>query len=149
MVLILILSIIQGVTEFIPVSSSSHLILISEYLNYEKSNLSIDVSLHIGSFIAVLTFFYKDIINFVENKLLFIKIFISSLPIMVVGFLLIKTGMIDNLRSIKIIGWMTIIFGIMLYISDKFKLKKNINENFTYRSAFILSLIHISEPTRP
>ena len=110
MVLILILSIIQGVTEFIPVSSSSHLILISEYLNYEKSNLSIDVSLHIGSFIAVLTFFYKDIINFVENKLLFIKIFISSLPIMVVGFLLIKTGMIDNLRSIKIIGWMTIIF---------------------------------------
>ena len=143
MVLILILSIIQGVTEFIPVSSSSHLILISEYLNYEKSNLSIDVSLHIGSFIAVLTFFYKDIINFVENKLLFIKIFISSLPIMVVGFLLIQTGMIDNLRSIKIIGWMTIIFGIMLYVSDKFKLKKNINENFTYRSAFIIGLFQV------
>ena len=143
MFLILILSIIQGVTEFIPVSSSSHLILISEYLNYEKSKLSIDVSLHIGSFIAVLTFFYKDIINFVENKLLFIKIFISSLPIMVVGFLLVKTGMIDNLRSIKIIGWMTIIFGIMLYISDKFKLKKNINENFTYKSAFIIGLFQV------
>ena len=62
---------------------------------------------------------------------------------MVVGFLLIKTGMIDNLRSIKIIGWMTIIFGIMLYISDKFKLKKNINENFTYRSAFIIGLFQV------
>ena len=62
---------------------------------------------------------------------------------MVVGFLLIKTGMIDNLRSIKTIGWMTIIFGIMLYISDKFKLKKNINENFTYRSAFIIGLFQV------
>ena len=68
MVLILILSIIQGVTEFIPVSSSSHLILISEYLNYEKSNLSIDVSLHIGSFIAVLTFSIKILLILLKTN---------------------------------------------------------------------------------
>ena len=59
MIEILILSLIQGITEFIPVSSSSHLILISDYTNFENKGLSIDVSLHIGSFLAVITFFKK------------------------------------------------------------------------------------------
>ena len=61
MIEVFLLSIIQGITEFIPVSSSSHLIIASEYLNFDDRSLSIDVSLHIGSFLAVLTFFRKDI----------------------------------------------------------------------------------------
>ena len=71
MIEIFILSIIQGVTEFLPVSSSSHLILISEYINFESHNLSVDVSLHIGSFLAVITYFRKDIKDLVKNKDLF------------------------------------------------------------------------------
>ena len=71
-----ILSLIQGVAEFIPVSSSSHFILASEYFALRNQSLSIDVSLHIGSFIAVILYFYRDIINFYENKDLFFKIFI-------------------------------------------------------------------------
>ena len=67
MIEIFILSLIQGITEFLPVSSSSHLILVSKYLNFDEQSLSIDVSLHIGSFIAVLFYFYKDIINFFER----------------------------------------------------------------------------------
>ena len=63
MIEILILSLVQGITEFLPVSSSSHLILISNFVKFENQGLSIDVSLHIGSFIAVLTYFYKDIFN--------------------------------------------------------------------------------------
>ena len=61
MIEILILSLVQGITEFLPVSSSSHLIIFSEFTNFKNQNLSIDVSLHIGSFIAVITYFYKDI----------------------------------------------------------------------------------------
>jgi len=61
MIEILILSLVQGITEFLPVSSSSHLIIVSKFINFEGQSLSIDVSLHIGSFIAVLTYFYKDI----------------------------------------------------------------------------------------
>ena len=68
MIEILILSIIQGVTEFLPVSSSSHLIIFSKYLNFESKSLAIDVSLHLGSFLAVITYFYKDILNFVKKK---------------------------------------------------------------------------------
>ena len=73
MVEILILSFIQGITEFLPVSSSSHLILISNFTNFNQQSLSIDVSLHIGSFIAVIAYFFKDIRNFVKNKYLFKK----------------------------------------------------------------------------
>ena len=86
MIEIFILSIIQGITEFLPVSSSSHLILVSEYLNFDNQSLSIDVSLHIGSFLAVVSFFHKEIINFYKNRILFIKILISSVPVMVIGF---------------------------------------------------------------
>jgi len=143
MIEILILSFIQGVTEFIPVSSSSHLIIFSKYLNFENQNLSIDVSLHIGSFIAILTYFYKDILNFYENKKLFIKILVSSIPVMVIGYILVKTNLINEFRNIKMIAWMTIIFGILLYYSDKFKLEKNIQNDFNLKNAFLIGLFQV------
>ena len=143
MIEIFILSFIQGVTEFIPVSSSSHLILISNFLSFENQSLSIDVSLHIGSLLAVLTYFYKDIISFIENKILFFKIFISSLPVMIIGFLLVKTGIIYQIRDIKIIAWTTLIFGLLLYFSDKFKLEKNLEKNFSYKSAIFIGLFQV------
>ena len=124
MIEIFILSLVQGITEFLPISSSSHLILISEYQNFKSQSLSIDVSLHIGSFIAVLFYFYKDIINFYENKILFLKILISSIPTMIIGFFLVKSGIIDKIRVLEIIAWTTLIFGFLLYLSDKFKLEK-------------------------
>ena len=143
MIEIFILSFVQGVAEFIPVSSSSHLILISNLLDFENQSLTIDVSLHIGSLLAVLIYFYKDIINFIENKNLFFKIFISSLPVMIVGFLLVETGVIDQIRNIKIIAWTTLIFGFLLYLSDKFKLEKNLEKNFSYKSAIFIGLFQI------
>ena len=140
MIEIFILSLVQGITEFLPISSSSHLVIFSKYLNFDNQSLSIDVSLHIGSFLAVVTYFYKDIINFINNKELFLKIFISSIPVMLVGFFLVQSNLIEKIRSVEIIGWATLIFGILLYISDKFKLNKNIESNFNYKSALIIGL---------
>ena len=143
MIEIFILSLIQGVTEFLPVSSSSHLILISKYFNFDNQGLSIDVSLHIGSFVAVIFYFKKEIVNFVSNKIIFFKILISSIPVMIVGFFLVETGIIEKIRNIKIIAFTTIIFGILLYISDKFKLEKNLKKNFTYKSALFIGFLQI------
>jgi undecaprenyl-diphosphatase len=140
---IFILSLIQGVTEFLPVSSSSHLILISKYFNFDNQGLSIDVSLHIGSFIAVIFYFKKEIVNFVSNKIIFFKILISSIPVMIVGFFLVETGIIEKIRNIKIIALTTIIFGVLLYISDKFKLEKNLEKNFSYKSALFIGFLQI------
>ena len=139
----LILSVVQGVTEFIPVSSSSHLFLFSDFLNFQSKSLSIDVSLHIGSFIAIITYFYKDIINFVKNKDLFIKIIISSIPVMVIGFILIQTNLIENLRNIKLIAWTTILFGFLLYFSDKYNVNKTIENNFNIKSAIIIGIFQV------
>jgi len=140
---IFILSLIQGITEFIPISSSSHLILISELINYKNQSLSIDVSLHIGSFIAVVVYFYKDLINFFDNKILFFKILISSFPVMIIGYFLTELEIINKLRNLQTIAWTTILFGILLYISDRFKLEKNIKKDFTLRSAFFIGFLQI------
>lgn len=143
MIEILILSIIQGVTEFLPISSSSHLILISDYIKFDNKGLSIDISLHIGSFLAVVTFFQKEIFNFVKNKELFFKVFLSSIPVMITGFILVKTGLINYLRVIEIIGWTTLIFGILLFISDKFDLNKNLKKNLSYKYVFVIGIFQV------
>ena len=143
MIEIFLLSLIQGITEFIPVSSSSHLILFSNYTNFEEQSLLVDVSLHIGSFLAVLCYFYKDIFDFVKNKILFLKILISSLPVMLIGFFLVETNLIENLRNIKVIAWTTLIFGILLYFSDKRDLGKNIESNFSFKSAIFIGTFQI------
>ena len=143
MIEIFFLSLIQGVTEFLPISSSSHLVLASEYLDFKNRGLSIDVSLHIGSFIAVILYFHKDIINFYENKILFFQIFLSALPVMLVGFFLVETNFINKIRNIETIAWTTTLFGILLYISDKFKLQKNIKDNFNLKSALFIGILQI------
>ena len=140
---IILLSLIQGITEFLPISSSSHLIILSKYLNFENQGLSIDVSLHIGSFMAVLVYFRIELFKFLENKKLFFKIIVSSIPVMLVGFLLVKTNLIDKLRNIEVIGWMTLIFGVLLYYSDRLTLKKNISNNFNFKEAIFIGLFQI------
>ena len=143
MIEIFILSLIQGITEFLPISSSSHLILISEYLAFNNQALNIDVSLHIGSFFAVIVFFRKDIYNFINNKELLFKIIFSSIPIMLVGFILIRFDLIEQLRNIKVIGWTTLLFGILLYFSDKVALEKDIQSIFSFRTAIFIGLLQV------
>ena len=143
MIEIFLLSLVQGITEFLPISSSSHLIILSKYTNFENQSLGIDISLHIGSFLAVITYFHKDIINFFQNKKLFLKILIASIPVMVFGFILIQTNFIERLRNIEVIGWSTLVFGILLYISDRFKLERNISTNFNLRSAIFIGFFQI------
>ena len=143
MIEILILSLIQGITEFLPISSSSHLILMSDYLEFKDQSLSIDVSLHIGSFIAVVIYFYRDIKEFFNDRIIFYKIIVSSLPVMFAGFFLVESGLIDKIRNIEIIAWATIIFGILLYISDKFKTENNIKNNFDYKAVLFIALLQI------
>ena len=124
---ILILSITQGITEFLPVSSSAHLNLISKYFGIQNE-LLVNVYAHMGSLLAVIFFFKEDIFNFGQNKKLFSKIILASIPLFGFGFLILKYDLIDTFRSLELIGWMTIIFGIVLFISDKLSLENSIED---------------------
>ena len=112
-------------------------------MNFQEQSLSIDISLHIGSFLAVITYFIKDILHFIQNKNFFFKIMMSSVPVMIVGYVLIKLNLIDQFRNIKVIGWTTIIFGILLYISDKNEISNKMQNNFTYKSALLIGIFQI------
>jgi len=140
---IIILSIVQGITEFLPISSSAHLILISKYFNFSNENLTLDVSLHLGSLLAIILYFRKELLDFVNNKKLFFKIILSSIPVMIFGFLLIKLNLIDSLRNYKVIGWSTIIFGIVLFYCDQLKVKKSFNKDFNYMTALYIGLFQV------
>tara|TARA_B110000285_G_scaffold155802_1_gene173846 strand:- start:67 stop:825 length:759 start_codon:yes stop_codon:yes gene_type:complete len=143
MIEVIFLSVVQGVTEFLPISSSAHLIIVSKFLNFNNGNLTLDISLHLGSLLAIIFYFKKDLFEFINNKILFLKILLSSIPVVIFGFFLIKLNLIDFLRSSKIIGWTTIIFGLLLYFSDLVKIKTSTIKNFKYSHAFFVGLFQV------
>ena len=140
---ILILSAIQGLSEFLPVSSAAHLVLVSKYYDFLNQNLLIDICLHLGSLIAIIVYFRNDLFNFIKNKKFLIKILIGTIPIIPAGYIIYQTGMIDQLRNLKVIGWMSLVFGIFLYISDRTKIKKKIDLDFTNKSAIFIGVFQI------
>ena len=78
---IFLLSIVQGISEFLPISSAAHLILVSNIYEFKNQSLLIDISLHLGSLLAILFYFRKDIFDFKKNLNLFYKIAISTMPL--------------------------------------------------------------------
>ena len=135
---ILILAVIQGISEFLPISSVAHLVLISKYYVFVNQSLLIDICLHLGSLIAIIVYFRNDLFNFIKNKNFIIKILIGTIPIIPAGYILYQTGIINQLRSLEIIGWTSLIFGILLYFADKTKIKKKIDTEFSNMSAIQL-----------
>ena len=138
-----ILSIIQGVSEFIPVSSSAHLILFSKINNFNISSLQLDISLHLGSLIAIIFYFRKDLFNFTKNKSLAILIIVGSIPLIIIGYIFYSTGLIDYFRNLKIIAWTTLIFGILLYFSDRSQIKNKLDIKLSYKNILIIGLFQV------
>ena len=126
---LLILSVIQGITEFLPISSSAHLILIPKFFSQIETGRNFDVSLHFGSLLAVLIYLRKDLFTILTDTLsnnrnekkgfkLLINLIVSTIPVVIIGFG-ISYFKIDIIRSIEVIGWTTLIFGIVLGIVDR------------------------------
>jgi undecaprenyl-diphosphatase len=140
---VLILSAIQGISEFLPISSSAHLILVSSLYEFKSSSLLIDISLHLGSLFAIIYFFRVDLLNIKNNKRLLSLIILGSIPLIIVGYILYSTGIIYELRNIKIIAWTTLIFGVVLFIADRNQFDKKISSNLDLRSILFISLFQI------
>ena len=139
----LLLALIQGVSEFIPVSSSAHLILFSNIINDYSNSVLMDTSLHLGSLIAIVHFFWKDLINFNNNKKIWILIIIGSLPLIIFGYFIFNYNLYENIREVEVIAWSTLIFGLLLYFSDKLNVSKSFNENLNIKNILIIGLFQV------
>ena len=131
---ILILSIIQGLTEFLPISSSAHLILVSSFMDWPDQGLTTDIFAHFGTLIAVIFYFREELKEIIKNLNLFEKnnlglnLLIATLPIAIAGFMS-KDFIEINLRSEDVIFWTTLIFGLALIFSNKLSAdQKNLNQ---------------------
>ena len=143
---LIILSIIQGITEFLPISSSAHLILIPFFNENPYQGRSFDVCIHFGCLLAVLYYLKKDLILYTknlfhnENKslgIMFIKLMlIGTIPVIVFGafITLIK---LDFGQAIILIGWTTLLFGVLLGLSDLKKIKK---KEINLKDAFLIGV---------
>ena len=140
---ILILSAIQGISEFLPISSSAHLIIVSSLYDLKASSLLIDISLHLGSLLAIIFFFRKDLFNLKQNQKLLKLIIIGSIPLIIFGYILYSTELISYLRNIKVIAWTTLSFGIILYFADQSKINQNISSNLNIKSILLIGIFQI------
>ena len=140
---VLILSAIQGISEFLPISSSAHLILVSTLYEFKSTSLLIDISLHLGSLIAIIYFFRGELFDARKNKRLLSLIILGSIPLIIVGYILYSTNLIYQLRNIEIIAWTTLIFAIILYISDKNRFDKKISSNLNFQSIIFIGIFQI------
>ena len=140
---ILLLSLIQGVSEFLPISSAAHLILASNIYEFKNQSLLIDISLHLGSLLAILFYFRNEIFNLKNNLNLFYKIIVATLPLIITGYLLYSTEIIYEFRNIKVIVWTTFAGAILLHIADRRKIFNNLENSFNFKSALIIGLFQI------
>ena len=138
-----ILSIIQGFSEFIPVSSSAHLLIVSKIYNFSINSLQLDISLHLGSLLAIIFYFRHDLLNISKNKNLAILIFLGSIPLIIIGYIIYSTGLIDYLRNLKIIAWTTLLFGILLFFSDRSQINNKLDTGLNYKNILIIGLLQV------
>ena len=145
---LILLSLVQGLTEFLPVSSSAHLVLLSEFLGEEDQGIIFDVGVHFGTLLAALVYFRSDlkkmIINLGSHKLLSeennltTNLVIGVIPILLAGFLL-RDFVNLQLRNSEVIAYATIIFGIFLYTAQLRKGKEDL-DSVNLKQALIIGL---------
>ena len=148
-----ILSLVQGLTEFLPISSSAHLILVSSFMNWPDQGLTTDIFAHFGTLIAVIFYFREELkeiiknLNLFENNNLRLNLLIATVPIAIAGFMS-KDFIEMNLRSEDVIFWTTLIFGLVLIFSNNLSIEqKNLNQ-ISLRDSLLICLLYTSPSPR-
>jgi undecaprenyl-diphosphatase len=149
----LLLAIVQGVTEFLPISSSGHLILLPVFTGYADQGPMIDIAVHVGSLLAIITYFFKDVWSLGRGGLasigigqaaaerrLFWWIIIGTIPAVLVGLFLKTGGYLDGFRSTTLVATNLIIYGILLGIADRFGRQVKSFEDLSLKDGLIVGL---------
>lgn len=156
MFLLILVALIQGVTEFLPVSSSGHLILLPNLTGLPDQGLLIDVAVHVGTLFAVIIYFWRDVssalfglsrlirgqIDTPGAQLAFLLI-IATIPLVIAGFIVKLTGLDQHLRSVAVVGWAMLIFGFVLYWADQNETKSKASSDWSVRDAIVMGLFQV------
>ncbi|MDT0681583.1 undecaprenyl-diphosphate phosphatase [Roseicyclus sp. F158] len=150
---LLIVALIQGITEFLPVSSSGHLILLPRLTGLADQGQALDVAVHVGTLGAVILYFWKDVAAVLAGLPRLVRgrtdtygsrmallLIVATVPVILVGLFLSATGLDEALRSVAVIGWAMLLFGILLYWTDQTAPMTRSAEDWTIRGAVIMGL---------
>ncbi|MCV6598077.1 MAG: undecaprenyl-diphosphate phosphatase [Mangrovicoccus sp.] len=148
-----LLAVIQGVTEFLPVSSSGHLILFPNLTGAEDQGLVIDVAVHVGTLFAVILYFWSDVKLAISGLgelargkvssrggFLALCLIVSTIPVVIAGLALKLSGLDEALRSTAVVGWTMLVFGIVLYWADQTGAETRKAEDWSLKDAIIMGL---------
>jgi len=150
----MLLAFVQGITEFLPISSSGHLILASRVLQLPDQGLAIDVAVHVGTLFAVIFYFWRDIFDLAIGalrliygrrdlrSLLIVRLVLATVPVIVAG-LFVGCYFPQGIRSIEIIAWTTIVFAIVLWISDKSGMTVRRVEHLSKSNALFIGFLQV------
>lgn len=157
-----ILALVQGITEFLPISSSAHLVLVPVLTGWPDQGLLLDVAVHVGTLAAVLIYFHRDTRGLVlaalgsfgvaparravagtRYRALFWALVLATLPVVIVGLGLKLTGLYDAMRSAYVIAFTSIGFGLLLYWADQRMAQGRTLDNMTLKSALLIGVSQI------
>ena len=145
-----LIGIIQGVTEFLPISSSGHLVIFAQLTNWEDQGLFTDIAVHFGTLFAVLIYLRKDIYYFLtnifqlkvfEDQIIF-KIILATLPAIVLGYFIYDYVSL-YFRNIQLIALSSIVFAIILFFADRVKMDIKSWNKITYIEALVVGLFQV------
>ncbi len=150
---LLIIAIVQGVTEFLPISSSGHLILIPQLTDFPDQGPMIDVAVHVGTLAAIIVYFFKDVLGLIKGGLsnigigkapaerrLFWWIVIGTIPAVIVGFVLKTGGYLEGFRSTQLVAVNLIVYGVLLWAADRWGKQTKAYEDLTLKDAIIVGV---------
>lgn len=152
---LIVLAAVQGVTEFLPISSSGHLILVPAVTGWNDQQLLVDVAVHLGTLLAVIAYFWRDVAGLFSGLLklargrrdpstrLVVHLIVGTIPVVVAGGVLFALDLVDLLRSPEIIAWTTLGFGVLLYIADRLFLRVRKLEQMTLGHAAIIGAAQV------
>ncbi|UCH74255.1 MAG: undecaprenyl-diphosphate phosphatase [Rhodospirillales bacterium] len=151
---ILVLAVVQGLTEFLPISSSGHLVVTSEVMGWPDQGITIDIAVHVGTLLAVAVYFWRDLVRLVKGcvRLLTFRggpdarlaamLLFATIPIVVVGYAGRDT-FIPLFRNVEIIAWATVAFAILLWVADRVGMTVRRIEHIGYAGAAVIGLTQI------
>lgn len=149
----ILLGVVQGLTEFLPISSTAHLRIVPSFFGWEDIGASYTAVIQVGTMIAIILYFRTDLKNMIKAMLLSIKtknfnskdtrlllmICLGTIPIVIFGFLF-KDIIRHEFRSMYLMAGSLIFFSVILYIADRFTKKKVDLQNISYKDGIIIGL---------